>query len=132
MTNYVGICPICFEPVEEVETISILDDGNKYHRKCVEEKPDSHYLQIEKIYSQLWQYSELWVEFDNSSNYVEGIKDKQELLRYIMKRDLIKSFRLTNGIAGKGASNVRFTLESQDAFNKVNMFCNTRDTKYLI
>lgn len=122
--GYVGICPICFEPIKKGEEVKLLEEGNIYHKKCTEEKPDSHYFKIETIYSNLWQYDELWVECGDVSNYTEGLEYKQKLLKYLIKKDLINDTCFYNG-------KVNFKINDMTEFNKVNSFCNTRNEKYL-
>lgn len=122
--GYVGICPICFEPILKGEECKLLEEGYIYHKKCTEQKPDSHYFMIETIYSKLWQYDELWVECGDVSNYVEGLEDKQKLLKYLIKKDLINDICFYNG-------KVNFKISDMTEFNKINAYCNTRNNKYL-
>lgn len=122
--GYVGICPICFEPIKKGEEYKLLEEGSIYHKKCAEEKPDSHYFKIETIYIKLWQYDELWVECGDVSNYVEGLEYKQKLLKYLMKRDLSEDICFYNG-------KVNFKINDMTEFNKINAYCNTRNEKYL-
>jgi len=82
-------------------------------------------MEIEKVYSLLWQYNELWVECRDVSNYIEGLEYKQKLLKYLMQKDLIKAVKFIN------KADVEFTIDNMAEFNKINAYCNTRNEKYL-
>ena len=46
--GYTGICRICFEPVKTGEEYRVHPAGLTFHSKCAEEKPNSHYLKLER------------------------------------------------------------------------------------
>lgn len=123
--SYVGICPICFKAISKGEECKVLEEGYIYHKKCIEQEPDYIYFMIEKIYGQLWQYDELWIECGEVSNYVEGLEDKQKLLKYLMIKYLIRDICFYNG-------KVEFKIDDMAEFNKLNIYCNTRDDSNLI
>jgi hypothetical protein len=45
---YSGICACCFEPIKTGEETQLRENGRKFHTKCVEEKPNSYYVRLEK------------------------------------------------------------------------------------
>jgi len=48
ITDYCGICRICFEPVKNGSEYRVQPAGMTFHAKCAEEKPFSHYLRLEQ------------------------------------------------------------------------------------
>lgn len=123
--SYVGICPICFKSILKGKECKVLEEGYTYHTKCIEQEPDYIYLIIEKVYSQLWKYNELWIECGNFSNCVKGLEYKQKLLKYLMIKHLIKDICFYKG-------KVEFKINDMAEFNKVNVYCNKPDDSNLI
>ncbi len=46
--SYIGICCVCFKPIKEDEAIQLREDGPSFHKECVEQHPDNHYVRLEK------------------------------------------------------------------------------------
>lgn len=39
---------MCFKPIKEDEAIQLREDGPSFHKECVEQHPDNHYVRLEK------------------------------------------------------------------------------------
>lgn len=47
--GYVGICAECFEPIKKGEEFSFRSEGRKFHRRCVDDRPNGYYVALERI-----------------------------------------------------------------------------------
>jgi hypothetical protein len=61
MSDYLGICPGCFEPVKSGHGRKISKNGSYFHDSCIEESPQSYYVFLETIKA----------EYENGSNLTE-------------------------------------------------------------
>jgi len=45
--GYSGICRQCFCPIKIGDEMQLRPGGPLFHRKCVQEHPDGHYVKLE-------------------------------------------------------------------------------------
>lgn len=70
-------------------------------------------------------YKEIWVEYRESSNYVDDLESKKNLVEYLSSNNLVKDSKLINN------DSIKLIINSKSGFEKANSFCNTRNRKYL-
>lgn len=46
--GYVGICAVCFCPINEGELCRLRDEGRNFHKNCAKNNPYNYYVKLEK------------------------------------------------------------------------------------